>query len=263
MNLYQWFKGLFESNTKTKIKYSLRTLIGYFIFFDLNRLALIHKTDKFMVNGHAYTPIYAKHLRSFKWRKNTILEIGIGGYGNESSGGHSLRMWKNYFPFSSIYGIDIYDKSFHDEFRIKTFQGSQVDSKFLTEVVNFTGNPNIIIDDGSHMNEHVIETFKLLFPELADDGIYVIEDTQTSYWGHMGGSSKEMNSIKTTMGFFKSLADGLNHAEFIIPEYQPTYYDLNIKSIHFYHNMIFIYKGLNNQKSNVLANNEYPNPKLC
>lgn len=243
---------------RQKIKYKIRLLKGLFYSSNLDKLASIHKTDKNSIGGHNYTPHYTRYFAQIRLKKNVIIEIGVGGYSGYFTGGNSLRMWKNYFPFSSIYGIDIYDKSFHDEFRIKTFKGSQVDAQFLNEVVNFTGNPNIIIDDGSHMNDHVIETFKLLFPKLADEGLYIIEDTQTSYWIDMGGSSKEMNNLKTTMGFFKSLVDGLNHAEFIIPEYQPTYYDLNIKSIHFYHNMIFIYKGLNNEKSNIVINNSFP-----
>ena len=39
-------------------------------------------------------------------------------------------------------------------------------------------------------------------------GIYVVEDTQTSYWRE--GHVTERNNPNTTMGFFKSLVDGLN-----------------------------------------------------
>ena len=48
---------------------------------------------------------------------------------------------------------------------------------------------DIIIDDGSHLNRHVVKSFQVLFPLLADDGIYVAEDTQTAYWPGEGGSS--------------------------------------------------------------------------
>ena len=73
-------------------------------------------------------------------------------------------MWKRYFPKSEIFGLDIYDKSIHNERRIKTYKGSQVDSTFLQNVVKDIGNIDLIIDDGSHINEHVIETFKICFP---------------------------------------------------------------------------------------------------
>ena len=115
---------------------------------------------------------------------------------------------------------------------------------------------NIIIDDGSHINEHVIETFRILFPRLKDCGIYIIEDTQTSYWVDFGGDSKNLDNPKTMMNFFKSLADSLNNEEFLIPNYEKNYYDKKITSMHFYHNMIFIYKGDNNEKSNIVVNNQ-------
>ena len=148
---------------------------------NLNKLALIHKTDKFSNNGHSYTPHYMFHFGEKRLKKNLIIEIGIGGYSGKFTGGNSLRMWKNYFPFSEIVGIDIHDKSFHNERRIKTFKGSQNDLSFLTYLMGILSSPDIIIDDGSHMNEDVLKTFNHLFPKLKSGGIYVIEDTQTSY----------------------------------------------------------------------------------
>lgn len=151
-------------------------------------------------------------------------------------------MWRTYFPKGRIYGIDIFDKSRHDERRIKTFKGSQADDVFLKQVLETTGTPDIIIDDGSHLNEHVIHTFKVLFPVLRDQGIYVIEDTQTSYWKRYGGSSEEFNRPDTSMGYLKSLTDGLNHTEFENRTEAPTYLEQHISEIHFYHNLVFIYK---------------------
>lgn len=79
-------------------------------------------------------------------------------------------MWKKYFPFCDIYAIDIYDKSALQEKRIKIYQGNQTDEIFLMQVTIETGPLDIIIDDGSHINEHIIETFKMLFPALKDGG---------------------------------------------------------------------------------------------
>ena len=118
------------------------------------------------------------------------------------------------------------------------------------------GTIDVIIDDGSHINEHVIETFKFLFPKLKDGGIYIVEDTQTSYWTDFGGDSENLNNPNTMMNFFKGLLDSMNNKEFIIPNYQQTYYDKKIVSMHFYHNMIFIYKGNNDEESNIVVNNQ-------
>ena len=117
------------------------------------------------------------------------------------------------------------------------------------------GSVDIIIDDGSHQNEHVIKSFMSLFPLLSHNGIYAIEDVQTSYWPDFGGTSDDLSSKNTIMGFFKDLTDSLNYEEFIKPDYAPTYFDKHIVSIHFYHNLIIITKGINDEMSNMLINN--------
>ncbi len=126
----------------------------------------------------------------------------------------------------------------------------------MLDVAKQISSLDIIIDDGSHINEHVIETFKMLFPLLKDGGLYVIEDIQTSYWPDYGGNSDNFTDSPTIMNFFKKFADGLNYMELIKPGYVPSYFDLNIVSIHFYHNLIFIYKGKNTELSNVVKNNQ-------
>jgi hypothetical protein len=216
---------------------------------NLKVLAILNNTDKW--GSHWYAQHYERHLAPLRRKRLNILEIGIGGYEDPELGGGSLRMWRTYFSRSRIYGIDIYDKTRHDERRIKTFTGSQVDEGFLDEVVKKIGRLNIVIDDGSHLNDHVLRTFELLFPRLAEGGTYVIEDTQTSYWRGYGGSSEDLDRPDTIMGFFKKLVDGLNHAEFEIERSGPSYYDRNIVAIHFYHNLIFVQKGPSVERSNI------------
>ena len=63
------------------------------------------------------------------------------------------------------------------------------------------------------------------------------------------GDSADLNNTATSFGFFKTLVDGLNHMEFENPGYSPTYFDAHITSLHFFHNLAFIYKGLNAEKS--------------
>jgi demethylmacrocin O-methyltransferase len=210
-------------------------------------LAELYETDK--TGSHWYTPHYMTHLAKFKKRKIKLLEIGVGGYDNPKAGGNSLRMWKKYFPLGEIFGIDIYEKSSLQEKRIKIFQGSQVDKEFLEKTTDEIGKIDIIIDDGSHLNEHIVETFKILFPKLNDNGVYVVEDLQTSYWEDFGGDSKDLNNGNTAMNFIKSLTDCLNHQEMPDVNYKTTYYDKKIISVHFYHNLVFICKGNNNEKS--------------
>lgn len=234
-----------ELRIKIRIWFKRRHYAG-----DLIKLARIHGTDKW--NSHWYARHYKKHFQHLRKRKLAILEIGVGGDEDPLRGGESLRMWQDYFPRGMIYSIDIQEKRLPREKRIKIFKGSQADEKFLRNVARETGALDIIIDDGSHVNEHVIKTFKTLFPFLKNGGIYAIEDTQTSYWPEYGGHLEDPDRPDTLMHFFKTLADGLNYMEFPEPACSPSYFDRNITSIHFYHNLIVIYKGPNNEKSNVL-----------
>jgi demethylmacrocin O-methyltransferase len=222
---------------------------------NLTALATIHKTDKW--GGHYYTTHYQKHFRTLRKKVLKILEIGVGGYDDPSLGGGSLRMWKDYFPKSWIYSIDIYNKSEIQEDRIRILQGSQNDSDFLRAVVDQMGGLDIVIDDGSHINEHVITSFHTLFPLLAEGGIYAIEDTQTSYWPAYGGDSYDLNNKNTIMGFLKNLTDGLNHDEIARRDFHSSYFDKNIISMHFYHNLVFIYKGRNEEGSVVAHEHIY------
>ena len=220
---------------------------------NLRALAAVYGTDKWGV--HRYAQHYEAHFATLRRRRIVLLEIGIGGYGVPESGGESLRMWRTYFPRGRIYGIDIQDKSYHDERRIKTFRGSQDDEVFLDRVIHEIGNPDIIIDDGSHMCVHIIGTFNFLFPRLNDGGCYVVEDTQTSYWPDFGGSDTDPDDPRTTVGFFKQLVHGVNHEE-RLGSREASYYDKSIISIAFYHNMIFIRKGHNvegSQKDNLMG----------
>src|SRR4030042_7005272 len=213
-----------------------------FIGSNLKALAMVYGSDKW--GSHWYAQHYETHFAPIRQKQLNILEIGIGGYKDPEWGGRSLRMWRTYFPKSRIYGIDIYDKSLHDERPIKTFRGSQTDEHFLGEVFKRIERVDIIIDDGSHQNEHILFAFKFFFPRLSANGIYVIEDTQTSYWREYGGSSDNLNRLDTTMGFFKSLTDGLNYTEFKKEKYEPSYYDRHISAIHFYRNLVIVRKGI-------------------
>ena len=60
------------------------------------------------------------------------------------------------------------------------------------EIQNF----DIIIDDGSHLRKDVIKSFHLLFPHLNNDGLYVVEDMQTSYNHFFGGNPFDLKYSK-------------------------------------------------------------------
>jgi hypothetical protein len=234
MKLKSLIKKIFGKNFIHKIE-------AHVFSGNLDKLAQIYNTDKY--GRHMYTPIYSMYFNKIRKLKLSILEIGVGGYDNPAAGGASLKMWKQYFSKSKITAIDIYDKKKLEENRIKIFQGSQDDYTFLMAVDKSEGPFDIIIDDGSHINKHVISSFNYLFPVLKNGGIYVIEDTETSYIDDMGGNSKQINNVDTTMNYFKTLVDALNHKEFDKTLLKSNINIECVKSIHFYHNLIFVFKA--------------------
>ncbi len=212
---------------------------------DLSWLARHFGTDKW--GPHRYPPHYERHLRHLKDDAFTLLEIGIGGYRKEGTGGASLRMWREFFPRAQILGLDIVDKSFVNADRIRAFQGSQTDADLLRAIVADADNLQVVIDDGSHRSEHIIETFSVLFPLLPIGGVYAIEDTQTSYWEGYGGSH-DLAATHTSMAFVKRLLDDLNYEEFTPAGHEPTYAQRYVVAVHAYHNLVIIEKGHNNEK---------------
>jgi Methyltransferase domain len=220
----------------------------------LREIALETGTDKEGV--HAYADAYERHLGHLRARPFTLLEIGVGGYADPNRGGASLRMWAAFFPAARIIGLDVEDKSRLAGDRITILRGDQGDRDFLERMALEHGPFDVVVDDGSHQSRHVVTSFEALFPHLADDGIYAIEDLQTSYWETFGGSSRP-DRRGTSMSMLLGLADGVNYAELDIPRYEPTYTDRWVRSVTFYHNLAFVQKGPNLETSNRLP----PHPR--
>ena len=138
-----------------------------------------------------YLPYYDRHLRSRRYRRLVVIEIGVGGNESDQPGG-SLRVWCYYFPRSTIIGVDVHPKTLTLGRRLS---GSCAPtSRYLEDLQRVLAvaerAPDVVIDDGSHIGEHVCTTFEALFPRLSAGGVYVIEDLHTSYWPSYGGSRK-------------------------------------------------------------------------
>jgi hypothetical protein len=131
------------------------------------------------------------------------LEIGV-------LNGKSLKMWKEFYTNSTVIGLDIDSKcstyaNANDNIFVEI--GSQVDETFLKEVSQKYGPFDLIIDDGTHMQNHMIFTFKILFDFLKSQGVYIVEDTPCSYWREYGGGLYNKDS---SIEYFKSLVDHIN-----------------------------------------------------
>ena len=186
-------------------------------------------------NISGFIELYEKYFSRFQKSEINILEIGVDE-------GHSLRIWREFFPKAKICGIDILEKKFTIE-NVEILKGDQSDFNFLGSLINKYKNFDIIIDDGSHQSKHIIKSFNFLFPYLNTNGIYVIEDLQTSYIPRFGGSRINLKKKFSSMNFLKSLTDSINYEKNDKPFFNKNKFDGKVKSIFFHQNIVFITKG--------------------
>ena len=163
-----------------------------------------------------YFDIYDHLLGKFYESKVNYLEIGV-------QNGGSLEIAKKLFASDSlIIGMDIDPNCKRLEGKVanQIIIGSQVDDATLLKVSEF-GPFDIIIDDGSHIQSHMIVTFFKLFPLLSQNGIYIIEDTHTNH-------SPEHQESFLGIGlydYFKGLSERLN-IDFINSHFRKDRYKL-------------------------------------
>ena len=202
------------------------------------------KENEFYTHKWAhYFDIYKENFSKYKNKKITILEIGV-------LNGGSLKMWQNYFsPDSLIVGIDIIPKcKKYEKDNIKIFIGDQTDTNFLDSVIKEIGTPDIIIDDGGHTCNQQITSFDYLFQHLHNQGIYLVEDTHTSYHPDF----QDRQDGLTFMDYAKSLSDQLNlwyknhnykiYKKEVKEKINMPYFTKNTYKITFYNNIVAFHK---------------------
>lgn len=209
----------------------------------LDELAARYGSDKWGAL-HFYTPHYEHHFGPLRHDPVRILEIGIGGYDSESLGGESLYMWQRFFPRGLVHGLDIFAKPGVTGPRIRTVRGDQNDPDFLRELGETAGPFDIVVDDGSHVNEHVRTSYETLFPYVRPGGFYVIEDLHTAYWPEFGGEMPP-GSAATTTGMLKDLIDDLHRCE-LAPDDEPA--GNHPSDISIYHNLAVLRKGIAHER---------------
>ena len=95
--------------------------------------------------------------------------------------------------------------------------------------------PDIIIDDGGHTMEQQIATFEELYPWVNDQGIYICEDTHTSYWGNFNGGYRKPG---TFIEYMKQQIVAMGS-----PSEELTTYIQQDASVHCYDSVVVIEKS--------------------
>lgn len=197
-------------------------------YFDHNDGRMIHKWLH-------YFPIYERHLKPFRGRAVTMLEIGV-------SHGGSLQMWRHHLGRrSTIVGFDIEPRVAElAERGIDVLVGDQADPVFLDDLVARYGEFDVVLDDGSHHPDHQIASICHLWPHVAEGGVYIVEDLHSNYWAAYGAGRGQSH---TFIAWLHDRIDDMHafHSEdaaFVVNEWTRT-----LDGIHIYDSVAVIEKA--------------------
>ena len=135
----------------------------------LTAIADHFKTDKGSLK-HNYTKVYEQYLEHKRDVELQLVEIGVAC-------GSSLKAWSKYFPKAKIRGMDIREEC------SKLCQGYPQIEIIIADATKIPApeKMDVFIDDGSHVSQHIVDTFKLNWPLLKPEGLYFIEDLKCTH----------------------------------------------------------------------------------
>lgn len=182
-----------------------------------------------------YLDIYDQYMPPYRRENAVILEFGIAH-------GGSLQLWRKYFgPAVRIIGVDVNPecKKF-EEGNTQIFIGSQEDPVFLKELKSKIPQVDVLIDDGGHTMKQQIVTFENMFDHVKYGGLYICEDTHTSYWDNYYGGLKRKG---TFIEYVKNFIDDI-HGWHFKKHGEPyvTNITQNVRGLHFYDSVVIIEK---------------------
>jgi cephalosporin hydroxylase len=197
------------------------------------------RTGPVSMKWRHYLALYDRYLSGYREKPTRFLEIGVAD-------GGSFPMWRKYFGAQAkIFGIDVDPESCKKvealELDCHARAGSQADPSFLQSVVTEMGGLDIVIDDGSHIAEHQVASFKTLFPLLSNGGVYVCEDLHTAYWdGWQGGYKRPGTFIEV----IKDMIDSIHTWYYPIEnELREMELHRHVPGIHLHDSMVVIEKN--------------------
>jgi hypothetical protein len=196
-----------------------------------------------------YFDVYERHLTRHRFKNPlTIVEVGV-------QGGGSLEMWAEHSPFANIIGIDIDPecaKLKYNNPKIKVVIGDQSNASFWDGFLLECPKIDIFIDDGGHFANQQVLTFQKVFPKLTLGGVYICEDTHTSYSNYNGGGLGVKASF---IEYMKSLVDVLHYdwKEGTTSDLEEKYkLTKDLTSVYFYDSIVIIEKCGNKRMKRVV-----------
>ena len=190
---------------------------------NLTEIARKYNVDKDVLG---YLKHYESKFESIRNDVDKVLEMGL------DTGGSHL-MWLDYFPNALIYAMDnriVYeDKVFDKRTRTDRVMVNGWDDRDLSRSVVFRGDQSsvedlnkfssessgqfdIIIDDGGHSMRQQQISLKVLYGDLKENGIYVIEDLHSSsnQWTNLYGYTVVEDGDTLSMDLMKDFENDDN-----------------------------------------------------
>lgn len=194
-----------------------------------------HSSDKW----RPYFEVYHRHLKHLQGTDVNLVEVGV-------QKGGSLDMWSQYFSEGSVItGIDVDPECAKLEYNkpnINVVIGNQADPNFWDGFLKDREIDVFIDDGGHHMNQQIV-TFEKVYPKMKVGGIFIVEDTHTSYWPDYGGG---LNAKGSFIEYAKSYVDVLHydHKKEMTSDLEmrkKIAYD-TLTSVHFYDSIVVFEK---------------------
>ena len=202
---------------------------------------IFYGLEKISDKWDPYFDVYDKHLSRFRGKSPKILEIGV-------QNGGSIDMWQQYFgEGTKIVGIDVLPECANLNYNgdVEIVIGDQSSEQFWDEFLEKYGEFDIVIDDGGHTMIQQITTINKVFPFVKEGGVFICEDTHTSYWQDWGG---QFNKPNTFLDYSKQLTDYLNKEHIsagLISKKKKDIFGESLNSITFYNSSVVFEKQLN------------------
>lgn len=199
-----------------------------------------------------YFDIYETHFSKYRNKKPVVVEVGI-------CRGGSAEMWQKYFgEGATIVGIDVDPNAFKSEHQTPgciQVNGDQNDPEFWKEFFKTHPDVDVFIDDGGHHMTQQIETLKTVWSHVNTNGVYLCEDTHTSYWPEYRGGLRQQN---TFMEYSKIVIDTMNSDYFKGPDQHPNNMVFaeqfnDLVGMHYYDSVVVFDKGTKEKPVNLLS----------
>ena len=191
-------------------------------------------TGRLLTKWRHYFEIYERHLAPYRNRPVTLVEFGVWH-------GGSLQLWRSYLgPEARIVGVDVNPECarFSGE-GIEVVIGDQANPATHRALRERYGGFDVAIDDGGHTMEQQATTFRETYPVLRDGGLYVVEDTHSSYHPQWGGGLRRPGTFVEQA---KTMIDQLHAWYGPVPGLEPDYVTQTAHGLHFYDSMVVIEK---------------------